>query len=36
MNAGSPNGAVTQRTFGYITGQTGSPRLLMIAAKIVF
>lgn len=36
MNAGNPNGAVTQRTFGFITGQTGSPRQVMIAAKIVF
>ncbi len=36
MNAGNPNGAVTQRTFGMITGQSGSPRLVMIAAKIYF
>ncbi|MEX2260299.1 MAG: TonB-dependent receptor [Bryobacteraceae bacterium] len=36
MNPGNPNGAVTQRTFGVITGQAGSPRRVMIAAKIVF
>lgn len=36
MNAANPNGAVTQRTFGVITGQAGSPRQVMIAAKINF
>jgi hypothetical protein len=36
MNAGMPNGAVTQRTFGMITGQLGSPRRIMIAAKLYF
>jgi len=36
MNAGNPNGAVTQRTFGMITGQTGNPRLVMVATKIYF
>src|SRR5260370_711678 len=36
MNAGSPNAAVKQRTFGMITGQTGSPRLAMVSAKIYF
>ena len=36
MNAANPNGAVTQRTFGVITGQVGSPRQVMIAAKISF
>jgi hypothetical protein len=36
MNAAMPNGAVTQRTFGMITGQTGSPRRVMIAAKFYF
>jgi len=36
MNAAMPNGAVTQRTFGMITGQMGSPRRVMIAAKLYF
>jgi hypothetical protein len=36
MNAGNPNGAVTQRTFGMITSQNGSPRRVMVAAKIYF
>jgi hypothetical protein len=36
MNAANPNGAVTQRTFGMITGQAGTPRLVMLAAKIYF
>ena len=36
MNAANPNGAVTQRTFGMITGQLGSPRRVMIAAKFYF
>ena len=35
-NAAMPNGAVTQRTFGMITGQVGNPRRAMIAAKIYF
>ncbi len=36
MNPGMPNGAVTQRTFGMITAQDGSPRRIMLAAKLVF
>ncbi|MCC6862615.1 MAG: TonB-dependent receptor, partial [Bryobacterales bacterium] len=36
MNAANPNGAVTQRTFGMITGQLGSPRRIMLAAKLYF
>jgi len=36
MNAAMPNGAVTQRTFGMIAGQVGTPRRAMIAAKIYF
>ena len=36
MNAGQPNGAVTQRTFGMITGQLGPPRRVMVAAKFLF
>ncbi len=36
MNSANPNGAVTQRTFGMITSQLGSPRRVMIAAKIYF
>jgi hypothetical protein len=36
MNPANPNGAVTQRTFGMITNQLGSPRRVMIAAKIFF
>lgn len=36
MNPAMPNGAVTQRTFGMITGQQGAPRRIMIAAKLVF
>ncbi|HZT29021.1 MAG TPA: TonB-dependent receptor [Bryobacteraceae bacterium] len=36
MNAANPNGAVTQRTFGMITGQVGTPRRVMVAAKIYF
>ncbi|MCC6367704.1 MAG: TonB-dependent receptor [Bryobacterales bacterium] len=36
MSAANPNGAVTQRTFGIITGQLGAPRRVMVAAKIYF
>jgi len=36
MNAGNPNGAVTQLTFGRITSYVGTPRLVMVAAKINF
>jgi len=36
MNAGNPNGAVTQRTFGMITSQNGTPRLVMVGVKIYF
>ncbi len=36
MNPANPNGAVTQRTFGMITGQSGTPRRVMVSAKIVF
>jgi hypothetical protein len=30
------DGALLDRTFGMITGQSGSPRRVMIAAKFVF
>ncbi len=36
MDAANPNGAVTQRTFGLITSQLGTPRRVMIAAKVYF
>jgi hypothetical protein len=36
MNAGMPDGALLDRTFGMITSQSGLPRRVMIAAKIVF
>ena len=36
MNAADPNTNQTSSTFGYITSQAGSPRVVMVAAKIVF
>lgn len=36
MNAGDPNGALTQRTFGMITSQRGVPRRVMAALKFYF
>jgi hypothetical protein len=36
MNAGNPDGAITSATFGMITGQNGSPRQAMVAAKLYF
>ena len=36
MNPADPNGAVTQRTFGVITGQRGAPRRVMLALKLYF
>jgi hypothetical protein len=36
MNCGNPDGAVTSTTFGRINSQAGTPRRLMIAAKLVF
>jgi len=36
MNAGNPDGSVTSATFGMITGQSGTPRQVMIAAKVYF
>jgi hypothetical protein len=36
MNAGNPDGAVLDRTVGMITGQMGTPRRVMLAAKITF
>jgi hypothetical protein len=36
MNAANPNGEITARTFGMITAQRGSPRLVMMAAKLYF
>jgi hypothetical protein len=36
MNPGSPGNAILSRTFGVITGQQGSPRRVMIAAKFYF
>ncbi len=36
MNAGSPDGALADATFGMITSQNGSPRYMMIAAKLYF
>jgi hypothetical protein len=36
MNAANPDTNQTDSTFGYITGQASSPRVVMVAAKIVF
>ena len=36
MNPGNPGNAILSRTFGVITGQQGSPRLIMVAAKFYF
>lgn len=36
MNAADPDTNQTSSTFGYITSQAGSPRVIMVAAKIVF
>ncbi|HZT28817.1 MAG TPA: TonB-dependent receptor [Bryobacteraceae bacterium] len=36
MNAGMPDGALLDRTFGMITSQAGTPRRVMVAAKINF
>ena len=36
MNAGNPGNAILSRTFGVITGQQGSPRRIMVAAKFYF
>lgn len=36
MNAGNPDINITSRTFGVITSQSGSPRVVMIAAKLYF
>ncbi len=36
MNAGNPDGTLTNATFGMITSQSGSPRQAMIAAKLYF
>lgn len=36
MNAGNPDTSQTDSTFGYITWPAGSPRVVMVAAKIVF
>ena len=36
MNAGNPDGTLTDATFGMITSQNGTPRVAMIAAKIYF
>lgn len=36
MNAGSPDSSLVSRTFGTITGQSGIPRRVMVAAKFQF
>jgi hypothetical protein len=36
MNAGKPNNTIPDRAFGMITTQVGSPRVIMIAAKLFF
>jgi hypothetical protein len=36
MNCGNPDTQITDSTFGMISGQNGSPRVTMIAAKIYF
>jgi hypothetical protein len=36
MNPGMPGNAILSRTIGMITGQTGSPRRIMVAAKFYF
>ncbi len=36
MNTANPDMIVPSSTFGYITAQAGTPRLVMISAKVVF
>ena len=36
MNAGQPDGGVTNLTFGMISTQSGLPRRVMLAAKLLF
>ena len=36
MNPASPGNAILSRTFGVITGQQGTPRRIMVAAKFYF
>ena len=36
MNAGNPDGAIQNATFGMITSQNGNPRQVMVAAKLYF
>jgi hypothetical protein len=36
MNAAKPNNAIPNRAFGTITAQEGTPRVIMIAAKLFF
>ncbi len=36
MNAGTPDSSLVSRTFGTITGQSGIPRRVMVAAKFQF
>ncbi len=36
MNAGKPNNAIPNRAFGVINTQEGTPRVVMIAAKLFF
>ena len=36
MNAGNPDVNITSRTFGTITSQSGSSRVVMLAAKLYF
>ncbi len=36
MNPGTPGNAILSRTIGMITGQSGSPRRIMVAAKFYF
>jgi hypothetical protein len=36
MNTANPDNTISNRTFGLITGQSGNPRRVLIAAKIYF
>jgi hypothetical protein len=36
MNSANPDQTLTDSSFGYITGQSGSPRVMMLSARFVF
>ena len=36
MNPANPDQTLTDSSFGYITGQSGSPRVMMLSARFVF